>query len=182
MLSIQAILNHPQHPQSPRSPSSQPSASELSSPGSDLTDALPSGVEQKAVPKARRIRDSKDLSYTRPQGPIKHAPYEAVDEAALNLMRPFNIHPFGEISRYCAHIPYSSDKKDVFRKTGRENFNGKTSPTSRDKLGLTGSACQVFVYRFTDPNDHQTYDVMWDSLGGFVRISPFFKSRKHKKV
>lgn len=41
---------------------------------------------------------------------------------------------------------------------------------------------QVFVYKFTDPNDRESYDVMWDYVGGFVRISPFFKSRKHKKV
>lgn len=44
------------------------------------------------------------------------------------------------------------------------------------------SAFVVFVYRFTDPNDKQDYDVMWDFRGGYVRISPFFKNRKHKKV
>ena len=53
---------------------------------------------------------------------------------------------------------------------------------SSPALLLTVSPLAVFVYRFTDPNDRQTYDVMWDYLGGFVRISPFFKSRKHKKV
>jgi hypothetical protein len=40
----------------------------------------------------------------------------------------------------------------------------------------------VFVYKFIDPSNRQSYDVMWDYVGGFVRISPFFKSCKHKKV
>jgi hypothetical protein len=75
-------------------------------------------------PKAKKTRDSSDLSYTRPQGPNNYPPYEALDAEAFNEMRPFDVYPFGQIGHYCAHIPYSSDKKDVFEKTGRENFNG----------------------------------------------------------
>ncbi|KFH47732.1 Transcriptional repressor-like protein [Hapsidospora chrysogenum ATCC 11550] len=129
MLPIQAILNRSPPRRRPGTPNSQPSASELSSPASDVNDAFPLSMEE-PPPKAKKTRDSSDLSYTRPQGPINYPPYEALDAEAFNEMRPFDVYPFGQIGHYCAHIPYSSDKKDVFEKTGRENFNGYWVPYS----------------------------------------------------
>uniref|UniRef100_A0A0B7JH82 HTH APSES-type domain-containing protein n=1 Tax=Bionectria ochroleuca TaxID=29856 RepID=A0A0B7JH82_BIOOC len=120
------------------------------------------GLDQQPFPRKKKSRDSSDLTYTKPQGVIKYPPFESLDREAYSQIQNFGIYPFGEIGQYCAHIPYSSDKKDVFEKTGRESFH-------------------VFVYRFTDPSDNRAYDVMWDYVGGFVRISPFFKSRGHKK-
>ena len=128
MLPIQAILNRSPPRPRPGTPNSQPSASELSSPASDVNESFTATMGPRAAPKNRKTRDSSDLSYTRPQGPINYPPHEALDEAAYNQMRPFNVYPFGQISHYCAHIPYSSDKKDVFEKTGRENFNGEENP------------------------------------------------------
>lgn len=184
MLPIEAILNQSPRPR-PGTPNSQPSASELSSLTSDVNDAFPPAAEGRPGTKSKRTRDSSDLSYTKPQGLINYSPHEALDEVAYNQMRPFDVWPFGQIAHYCAHIPYSSDKKDVFEKTGRDNFNGEPFPPflARPESFVDKACLEVFVYRFTDPNDRQTsYDVMWDYLGGFVRISPFFKSLKHKKV
>ncbi|CAH0015566.1 unnamed protein product [Clonostachys rhizophaga] len=161
MLPIQSILNH--GTTRTRSPFSQQSGSELSSPSSDLNDSMIPGLDQQPFPRKKKSRDSSDLTYTRPQGVIKYPPFEDLDREAYSQIQSFGIYPFGEIGQYCAHIPYSSDKKDVFEKTGRESFH-------------------VFVYKFTDPSDSRAYDVMWDYVGGFVRISPFFKSRGHKKT
>ncbi|CAH0048844.1 unnamed protein product [Clonostachys solani] len=161
MLPIQSILNH--GTTRTRSPFSQQSGSEISSPSSDLNDSMIPELNQHPVPRKKKSRDSSDLTYTRPQGVIKYPPFESLDREAYNQIQRFAIYPFGEIGLYCAHIPYSSDKKDVFEKTGRESFH-------------------VFVYRFNDPSDSRAYDVMWDYVGGFVRISPFFKVCRHKKT
>lgn len=40
----------------------------------------------------------------------------------------------------------------------------------------------VFLYTFTPPEGVITYTVMWDYHVGLVRLTPFFKSCKHKKV
>lgn len=149
MLPIQAILNHPCSYVRPESPSSQPSASESPSPTSETADTLQLVPEQPGVlRRTKKARDSSDLSYMRPQGPIKYPPFEKLDAIALNLMRPFNIYPFGEIAQYCAHIPYSSDKKDVYKKTGRESFNGMCTPSSNERDRSPDVNC--FQYLFID--------------------------------
>lgn len=123
MLPIQSILNH--GTTRTRSPFSQQSGSELSSPSSDLNDSMIPGLDQQPFPRKKKSRDSSDLTYTRPQGVIKYPPFESLDREAYSQIQSFGIYPFGEIGQYCAHIPYSSDKKDVFEKTGRESFHGK---------------------------------------------------------
>ncbi|KAG9259240.1 transcription regulator HTH, apses-type DNA-binding domain-containing protein [Emericellopsis atlantica] len=137
----------------------------FSSPPSDVPDAFPHFVDSVPAPsKAKKTRDSSDLSYSRATGYYKFAPFEDLDEKAMRMIRPYKIYPFGEIGAYIAHIPYSSDKKDVMAKTGREKF-------------------EIFVYKFTDPADEKPYEIMWDVKGpGYVRISPFFKCLKHKKT
>lgn len=127
MLPIQSILNRtpPTRPRTPYS-HSQRSTSEPSSPASDLNEAaLTPTAEGRLVPRSKKTRDSSDLSYTVPQGPIKYPPYEDLDANQLQMVSAFNIVPFGQIRQWCAHISYSSDKKDVFEKTGRESFHGK---------------------------------------------------------
>ena len=58
----------------------------------------------------------------KPTGHIKYPPHENVDRASRKLMEPFEIFPLGEIGHYCAQVPYSSDKKDVKQKTGRDKL------------------------------------------------------------
>lgn len=40
----------------------------------------------------------------------------------------------------------------------------------------------VFQYTFKNPNDGQTYAVIWDYNVGLVRVTPFFKCCKYSKV
>lgn len=176
-LPIQRILNDPRL----ETPFSDPSGSEPSSPSSDVHDPAQSSRARHS--RAKRSRDLKDLSYTTPTQPIKYGAYEDMgDDASMKLMKPFNIDPLGSIQQWCAHIPYSSDKKDLKAKTGRERFESTYWAGTDGMLPADESAFVVFAYEFTDPDDKEKYAVMWDFRGGYVRISPFFKNRKHKKV
>lgn len=131
ILPIQSILNRTPPTTRPRTPRSPPrSASDPSSPASDLHDAasaLTPTADGRLVQRAgaKKARDSSDLSYTVPQGPIKYPPYEDLEADQLQLVSVFDVKPFGQIRQWCAHISYSSDKKDVFEKTGRESFHGE---------------------------------------------------------
>jgi hypothetical protein len=136
MLPIQSILNRsppiPMRPRTPYSRNSQRSASdEPASPSPDPNESVsPAGAltptaEGRLVPRSKKTRDSSDLSYTRPQGPIKYPPYEDLEAEHVQMVGAFSVMPFGQIRQWCAHISYSSDKKDVFEKTGRESFHGK---------------------------------------------------------
>lgn len=122
-LPIHAILNQPTCPR-PGTPKSEPSASEFSSPTSEASDNFSLTMTRPSNLKNKKVRDSSDLSYTKPQAPIKYPPFENLSETAHRAMAPFSVDPIGDIGRYCAHIPYSSDKKDVKEKTGRESFHG----------------------------------------------------------
>lgn len=136
ILPIQSILNRtPPTTRRPRTPRSPPrSASDRSSPASDLHEATAAELTPTADGRlvqragAKKARDSSDLSYTVPQGPIKYPPYEDLEPDQLELVSVFDVKPFGQISQWCAHISYSSDKKDVFEKTGRESFHGECLP------------------------------------------------------
>lgn len=68
---------------------------------------------------------------TQPVGPIKYAPFEDLDAYSHRQILHFGVYPFGNIADYCAQVPYSSDKRDVFEKTGRECLRGKFSPLAR---------------------------------------------------
>jgi hypothetical protein len=124
-LPIQSILN-PSPPLYPTTPHSQRSDSELSSPASDFNDVVTTSAKGNPPTRAKRSRDSSDLTYSRPQPPIKYPPFESLDEVAYSRMAKFKVYPLGEIGKFCVHIPYSSDKKDVFEKTGRESFYGES--------------------------------------------------------
>jgi hypothetical protein len=59
------------------------------------------------------------------KGAVNYPPFEALDDASLQLVRRFQVHPFGSIQETSERIPYNSGKKDFFSKTGREGFEGK---------------------------------------------------------
>ncbi|KAF1349558.1 transcription regulator HTH, apses-type DNA-binding domain-containing protein, partial [Delphinella strobiligena] len=116
------------------------------------------------------------------RGPVKeavnYAPYEcnenngilskAERKELIEQHKRFKIFPSGgeegQIYDYVRHIPYNSEKKTFFGKTGREGF-------------------ELFQYVFYMPNDpNREYVVMWDYQNGLVRITPFFKSLNYPKT
>lgn len=122
------------------------------------------------------------LIKTKPRGPINYPPYEDLDEDALQLVQHFQVEPFGTINRGFQHIPYTSSKKDLFEKTGRESIEGATpSPPCGTQWRLTDVAT-AFKYEFRVPGHERAYVVMWDYNIGIVRMNPFIKWGGYPKV
>ncbi len=93
--------------------------------------------ESPAAKHHARIQDD-----VHPREKIRFPPFELHQRAAClsadeqsELRRQyklFNVQPIGKsaddlIAATCRHIPYSSDKKSFFSKSGKEGFNGKLS-------------------------------------------------------
>lgn len=61
------------------------------------------------------------------KGEVNYPPFEHFDENSMQQMAKFEIYPLGKTQEYPRHIPYNSEKKSFFEKTGRESFEGKSS-------------------------------------------------------
>lgn len=83
------------------------------------------------VPKRQKLaKDAPVFSEgTKIVGHVNYPPHEADNDRELEAQhRKFHVFPSGEIQRMgVRHIPYNSDKKDLFQKTGREAFESKLS-------------------------------------------------------
>lgn len=64
------------------------------------------------------------MAKSKPRGPVNYRPFENLEGAALEAVLSFQVTPFGQIHKSFQHIPYSSSKKDLFEKTGRESIEG----------------------------------------------------------
>lgn len=71
-------------------------------------------------------KDAAIFADVKVSGPVNFPPHESRDdEHLLRQHRKFQIYPLGRIMKQGArHIPYNSDKKDFFEKTGRTAFEG----------------------------------------------------------
>ncbi|KAF1813790.1 hypothetical protein P152DRAFT_394050, partial [Eremomyces bilateralis CBS 781.70] len=113
---------------------------------------------------AKLPKDAPIFKERKPRGRVNFAPYEAGTGKEMAAQhKKFRIFPVGRIGEYCRPIPYSSDKKSFWSKTGREGF-------------------EVFQYTFQLPGEDKKYTVMWDYNIGLVRITPFFKACKYSKT
>lgn len=76
----------------------------------------------------RRIKVAKDGAVFRPgpiQGELRYPPHEERTPLLEEEHRKADLKPFGNIADYPRHIPYQSDKKSFYGKTGRDSFHGK---------------------------------------------------------
>ncbi|KAK6436323.1 hypothetical protein LTR95_007479, partial [Oleoguttula sp. CCFEE 5521] len=142
--------------------------------------STPQSATFSAATPSRRPKLTKDAAvFARgvPQGQVNYDTFECTSESICltstqqeeltKQHERFEVFPSGQgdaglIREYVRHIPYSSEKKCFFDKTGREAF-------------------EVFQYTFSVPDDpdRRTHVVMWDYQIGLVRITPFFKSCKN---
>ncbi|KAI9890603.1 MAG: hypothetical protein M1814_003801 [Vezdaea aestivalis] len=194
IISVASLLN-PILPNPPPSPSSvvdvsldtpaltygscTPSLS--SSPRTPVTSTFcPRRPQHTSTPSTKLPKDA-PLFTTTPtptRGPIRYPPHEQFGPSPLppdllTQLERFSIFPLGSIATHgVRHIPYASDKKTFFDRTGREGF-------------------EVFQYTYALPPElratstapHKNeYTVMWDYNIGLVRITPFFKSCGYSKT
>lgn len=147
MLKIQSLLNPSgpatrsangvvSHPPTPAC--TIESSSTFSTPCPDTPTTTTSSQPQRQ----KLIKDSAVFTRGEAKGRINYRPFECIERAAcltkadredLQLQhRRFSIFPSGSdehglIADYTRHIPYSSDKKSFYGKTGKEGFNGQSS-------------------------------------------------------
>ena len=130
VLSIQSLLN-PVFPAIPPS-NSRPAQSSPSR-------VTPSTIQTGGTRRQKLIKDNAVFTKSAPAGAVRYPPYECSDDALSlpqslqhELVRQhlrFRIFPNGSerdgcITEYTRHIPYASEKKGFFDKTGREAFDG----------------------------------------------------------
>ena len=125
MLPLQHLLNPSVSP--PETPSGSQKTSHIGASHSNIdtihsTTTTPKHADSDA---SKRPEDSTILAKCRPRGPINFPPFEDVDDTALQQLSKFKVTPLGKIHQEFHHIPYSSSKKDLFDKTGRESIEGK---------------------------------------------------------
>ncbi|RKU42153.1 hypothetical protein DL546_000041 [Coniochaeta pulveracea] len=165
MVSLAALLN----PAGSEPPDSLPqyyTTPRSSSPGLSYSEGspfLPNRYRQQRFEKQKMGKDHAGHSKSKAKGAVNFPPFEDLDDKSLREIRRYDVRPFGSIQTNCRHIPYNSEKKDFFDKTGRESF-------------------EVFQYTFRVPNDETEYTVMWDYNVGLVRMTPFFKCCNYPKT
>jgi hypothetical protein len=162
-----------------------------------LADAPPTDQPRgiSAIPRLKKSKMPKDAPVFikgEVRGEVRYPPCEERDEMLAEQHRMFNIHPMGYISEYPRHIPYSSEKKTLMDKTGRESFEGtlilhswnlefRLKPFITDNTLLVYSRL-VFQYTFRLPGDEKNWTVMWDYNIGLVRTTHLFKCNDYPKV
>lgn len=196
MLNIRNLLNPEQNvrfdtrsispPLNPDSAMITPSPTTASSPNTPI-----SPVKQQKL-----VKDGAVFHRGQPAGDVNYGPFECTsaplcltpweNEELLRQHVSFGIFPSGKdgeglIQDYTRHIPYSSEKKPFYGKTGREAFEGKSNVSRHLCLSLIPT---VFQYTFVVPDDPpgRKHTVMWDYQVGLVRITPFFKACHYSKV
>ena len=142
---------------------------------------------------SRERKDAAKFDLAEPTGEIIYPPYQPTSEDFKAQLKRYNVYPEpDQIHRYPRHIPYSSDKKRFFAKTGRESFEGvlRMSTLCGGERGLTIAAFQ-YKFHYTEPpaddgrRSHageKEWPVLWDYNTGLVRITPFFKCQNYGKV
>ncbi|KAK4174938.1 hypothetical protein QBC36DRAFT_312465 [Triangularia setosa] len=165
MASVASLLN-PEPPRAPL-PSSRPSQFTL--PPSRPTVAFTPGPssDRPATRTANMQEHHRPARHT-VRGMVNYPPFEDLDADSLREVQRFQVSNLRLIQSNCRRIPYHSQKKDFYQKTGRESF-------------------EVFEYSFKLPKDSplrsdNTYTVMWDYNVGLVRMTPFFKCLEYGKT
>ncbi|KAK0704250.1 hypothetical protein B0T21DRAFT_387833 [Apiosordaria backusii] len=165
MVSVASLLN-PEPPRAPL-PSSRPSQFPLPSPRPTAA-FTPGPSSDRPATRTSNMQDHHRPVRHTVKGMVNYPPFEDLDADSLREVQRFQVSNLRLIQSNCRRIPYHSQKKDFYQKTGRESF-------------------EVFEYSFKLPRDSRlrsenTYTVMWDYNVGLVRMTPFFKCLEYSKV
>ncbi|KAK0659754.1 hypothetical protein QBC41DRAFT_44586 [Cercophora samala] len=165
MVSVASLLN-PEPPRAPL-PSSRPSQFALPSARPTVGSALRPSSDRPTT-RLANMQDHHRPARHAVRGMVNYPPFEDLDPESQREVQRFQISNLRSIQSNCRRIPYHSQKKDFYQKTGRESF-------------------EVFEYSFKLPRDSRlrsdnTYTVMWDYNVGLVRMTPFFKCLEYGKT
>lgn len=99
-------------------------------PNTPGTDNRSRGIFAPRLKKTKIPKDAPVFVKGEVRGEVRYPPCEERDEMLAEQHRLFQIHPMGCIADFPRHIPYSSEKKSLMEKTGRESFEGMLSCTT----------------------------------------------------
>lgn len=165
----------------------RPSISSL--PDHQMSNTFSQAQAQSQTPPNKKPRVAKDAPIFisgSARGEVRYPPWADQVEATLaGEHAKFSIYPpVEEIAEYPRHIPYSSEKKSLMEKTGRESFEGMPYPLFYPYGGHWTNELfdVVFQYTFKLPGDEKTWTMMWDYNIGLVRTTHLFKCLDYPKV
>lgn len=209
MSSIESLLNpEPSSPGHSRSSEDYKHQAEAEptpylSPTTTLPERQKSGMdfasERSQTQPNKKARVAKDAPVFVPgdtQGEVRYPPCTEQSAKSREEHTRFKIYPAVEdIAKYPRHIPYSSDKKKLMIKTGRESFEGKSMSSffprslllsvrmhKMEESLLTESIRTVYQYTFKKPGEEKIWTIMWDYNIGLVRTTHLFKCLNFPKV
>ncbi|EXJ57518.1 hypothetical protein A1O7_07866 [Cladophialophora yegresii CBS 114405] len=130
------------------------------SPSSQLTAHT---LDKRMRKKQKVCKDAAVFKPSTVRGECRYPPDEFQDELLEAKHQMYEVYPVGDIATYPRHIPYNSEKKLFWEKTGRESF-------------------EVFQYQYKIPGDPTTYTMLWDYNIGLVRTTPLFKCGNYSKT
>ncbi|KIW24076.1 uncharacterized protein PV07_09811 [Cladophialophora immunda] len=164
MTAIQSLLNPVEDGENYES--NNDSRDELSAHGSQASAASDTVGHEPDKRIRKKQKMCKDAAVFKPgviQGECRYPPDEYQDELLEAKHQMYEVYPIGDIATYPRHIPYNSEKKLFWEKTGRESF-------------------EVFQYQFKIPGESNTYTMLWDYNIGLVRTTPLFKCGNYSKT
>ena len=74
--------------------------------------------------KPKMSKDAAVFAEGKVRSPVRYPPWEDYNQEVIQELKKFNLYPLGRIAKYHRHIPYNSDKKAFWEKTGRGAFEG----------------------------------------------------------
>ncbi|KIX99723.1 uncharacterized protein Z520_04359 [Fonsecaea multimorphosa CBS 102226] len=164
MAAIQSLLNPVEEGENYESNNdSRDEISARDSPTSAASDTVGNGPDKRNRKKQKMCKDAAVFKRGVIQGECRYPPDEYQDELLEAKHQMYEVYPIGDIATYPRHIPYNSEKKLFWEKTGRESF-------------------EVFQYQFKIPGESTTYTMLWDYNIGLVRTTPLFKCGNYSKT
>ena len=127
MATIRSLLNPAEdgEPYDSKNDSSKEDLSAMDSQPSPTTEHTEQALDKHNRKKQKLCKDAAVFKQGTIRGECRYPPDEFQDELLEAKHRMYDVYPIGDIATFPRHIPYNSEKKLFWEKTGRESFEGK---------------------------------------------------------
>jgi hypothetical protein len=126
MAAIRSLLNPAQDVKSydSNNDSSKEDLSAVDSQTSPASELIENALDKRIRKKQKMCKDAAVFKAGTIRGECRYPPDEFQDELLEAKHQIYEVYPVGDIATYPRHIPYNSEKKLFWDKTGRESFEG----------------------------------------------------------
>jgi hypothetical protein len=154
MAAIHSLLNPAQEGESydSNNGSSKEELSTVESQTSPTTEVTEHALDKRNRKKQKICKDAAVFKPSNVRGECRYPPDEFQDELLEAKHQMYEVYPIGDIATYPRHIPYNSEKKLFWEKTGRESFEGMEIPLeirAGDKTDLSQYSSTSTRFRAT---------------------------------